>query len=99
MTGQVLGPQNPGVVGQPSVGIAPGIAIDEQSGGGNAVLRLGGEKRKFLRVFEEMKQVGVRAAELVFAVHAERVVPDDPTADVEAEFLRLDLQLGGVFVA
>src|SRR5262249_50850999 len=34
-----------------------------------------------------------------FAIDAKRVVPDDPTANVEAELLRLDLQFGGIFVA
>ena len=41
----------------------------------------------------------MRAAELRFAIHAERVVPDHPTANVEADLLRLDLQFGRVFIA
>ena len=52
-----------------------------------------------LRILDEIEQVGVRAAELVFAVHAERVVPDDPTAGVEADLLAEQLQLGGILVA
>ena len=42
----------------------------------------------------------VRAGELLRAVDAERVVPDDPAAGRKADLvLGVDLQLGGVFVA
>src|SRR5690349_10676940 len=45
-----------------------------------------------------MEQVRVRAAELLLAVHPERVVPDDPTAAVEAGILAGNLELGGIIV-
>ena len=56
-------------------------------------------KRELLRIFDKIKQVGVRAAELVFAIHAERVIPDHPAAQMEADLLAGDLQLGGILIA
>ena len=64
--------------GSRPVGVRPAVAVDQLPGRGHAD-RLGVE-RELLRVLDEVEQVGVRAAELVLAVHAERVVPDDPTA-------------------
>jgi hypothetical protein len=43
--------------------------------------------------------MGVRAAELLLAVHTERVVPDYPAPAGEADFPGDELQFGGVFVA
>ena len=79
-------------------GIRPPIAIDQLPGRGDADrVDVEGE---VLRVFYHVEQVGVRAAELLFAVHAEGVIPHDPTtADEPVLLLQHDFQLGRVFVA
>ncbi len=39
------------------------------------------------------------AGELLFAVHPEGVIPDDPTAADQSAVLRDELEFGGIFVA
>ena len=56
--------------------------------------------KRGLGVLDEVEQVGVAAGELVLAVDAEGVVPDDPVSEVEADVAMGDhLELGDVFVA
>ena len=55
--GQVLRPEDPGVVGQPAGGIRPAVAVDQLPGRGHADGV--GVERELLRVLDEVEQVGV----------------------------------------
>ena len=96
---QVLWTQDPRVVGQSPAGISPRVGIHELPGRGNAVLRVVLPKGETFRILDEVEQMGMRAAELMRAIDAERVIPDDPTAAMKADLLTLQLQLGGEFIA
>lgn len=88
---------DPGVIRQPAAWIRPLVVVDQLTRRRNSVLvRL---EDKVARVFDEMEQMNVRAAEIAGAVDAERVIPDDPTAAVKADLLALDLQFSGIFIA
>ncbi len=63
------------------------------------VVQIVAAKGETFRVFHKVKQVRVRAGELVRAVHAKRVIPNHPTAAVKASALSLQLELGGILVA
>ena len=52
-----------------------------------------------LFIFDEMKQMSVRARELFLAVDSEGVIPDHPTAAVETNLLCFDFKFGCVLVA
>jgi hypothetical protein len=56
-------------------------------------------EREGQRVLHEVEQVGMRASELVFAMHSECVVPDDPAAALKADFLSRHFQFRRVFVS
>lgn len=56
------------------------------------------EGELFAVFYGEVEDMRVRATEFEFAVHAERVVPDHPTAAVKTDFLAEDFQFGGVIV-
>ena len=86
--------------GRRPLGFARAVGVDQLPGRGDADRRIVGVERELLRVLDEVEQVRVRAAELALAVHAERVVPDDPASAGEAQLALADqLQLGGVLVA
>src|SRR5262249_33951703 len=83
-------------VGHLTFGHRPGIRINELPSRGNpngfAV------ERKELLVFHEMKNMCMAAAEFLGAADAESVIPDDPAAAMEANFLEKDFQLGCKFI-
>ena len=90
--------QNPSVVRQTARGVGARVVIDQLPRRRHSDLVC--LEREPLRILDHLKQMGVRAAEFVLAVHAERVVPDDPTAaDQPMLPLHQDLQLGSVLVA
>ena len=94
---QILGPQDPGVVGKPSHGIGTRVSIHQLPGRRDPDCL--GVETEFLGILDEVKQMRMRPAELEFAVHTERVVPDHPTSAVEPQGLRQQLQLGCVFIS
>ena len=81
---QILGPENPSVVGQAALCVGPRIAVDQLPGRWNAN-RIDVE-REFLWILHEMEKMRMAAAEFLLAVHAEGVVPDHPTAADQAQF-------------
>ena len=85
----VLRADEPGIVREPAGRIRAGVAVDELAGRGDADLVV--VERAVLRVLDEVEEMRVRAAELIFAVHAEGVVPDDPAPASEADLLAEEL--------
>ena len=96
---QILRSQDPRIVRQAAGGVGPIVGIHQLPGRGDAVLQLFGPEGELLGVFDKVKQVGVRPAELILAVHAKRVVPDDPTTRVETDLLAGNFEFGRVLVA
>ena len=98
--GKVLRSQDPGVVGQPSLGISPLVAVNQLPRRRHSKCGVVGVEGELVRVLGHVEQMGVGAAELVFAVDPESVVPDDPTAAGQSVLLlQHDLQLGRVLVS
>ena len=81
--GRFLRAQVPHVVRQLALGVGPRVAVGRLPGAGHAD-RVGVE-RELLLVLREVQDVRVAAGELVLGLLAERVVPDDPVAQVEAD--------------
>ena len=81
--GDVLRAEDPGVVGEPALGVGPRVGVDQLPRRGDADrLVVEGEP---LGVLHEVEQVGVAAAELLRAVDPERVVPDHPAPQRQAQ--------------
>ena len=96
--GQVLWAEDPGVVREPAGRAGPLVAVDEFAGARHPD-RVGVE-REVCGILHEVKDVGMRAAELLPAVDAEGVIPDHPAAAGEPEIAGCDhLEFGRIFVA
>ena len=77
--------------------VGPRVCIDQLPGRGDADFRV--IKRERVLIFHEVEKVGVAAAELFLAIYPECIIPDDPTAQIQADIAMCDdLQLGGEFV-
>ena len=95
---RILRAENPRVVRKPPLGMCTRIGIDELPCRRNPNgIRV---EREEPGVFDEVEQMRVTAAEFLFAVHAERVIPDHPTAAEQPQFtLEEQLQFGGEVIA
>jgi hypothetical protein len=80
--GQVLGPENPGIVRQPAQGIGACVGVDQLPGRRHSDGKV--VEGEVLRILDEMKEVRVAAAELFGAVDPEGVIPNDPATAGEA---------------
>src|SRR5580658_2474111 len=90
---RILRAQYPCVIRQATAGGGALVGIDELARRGNEDgVAVEGE---IAGILDEMKEMGVAAAEFRFAIHAEGVIPDDPTAADQIEFaLENELEFG-----
>src|SRR5208337_940432 len=94
----VLGTEDPGVVGKTAIGVGPRIEVDQLPRGGDADVLI--VKGKTFGVLHEVIQVGMTAAEFPGAVDPKRIVPNHPASERQPQLaMEENLQLSGVFVA
>ena len=86
-SGRIMRTQNPGVVWKPTIGVGTLVAIHELPSGGNSNLGVRRVECKLLGVGNEMKQMSMRPAKTLGAIHTKRVIPNDPTAATKSGLL------------
>jgi len=77
---KILRSQDPSIIWKAPQGIRPFVAVDLRPSRRNTNRRVVGVERKLPFVLNEMKQVDVRPAKLLFAIDAKSKIPNYPTA-------------------
>ncbi len=78
--------------------VGSGVGVDQLPGGRHTDCRT--VEREFFCIPHKMKEMRMTAAELLRAVDAKRVIPDDPASADEAQFVLKDqLQFCRILIA